>query len=495
MVFNNNVTYATQSIPLDINYNVYFVNATGGNLIYTLPNITCDGINFLLTRNDSNNTSTVTINVGDASSIFYNAAAGTGSIQLSTLSSIIIESYNANWYVSQFSVGPTGPTGATGTTGPIGFTGPTGFTGNTGVTGPTGMSLQPIANVDYLSLGMAQTGSISVTSNDYVPAGVASIAIIAPPNPNYEGTASVTGSNILFIPAPRFTSTSIFGYSLTDNNGLTASAAIKININLSYSGTAAGGNTGLYYIAGATASSNINSINVISGATSAAFTLPTATTAFASNLNDALIYYTGLSGSTVTSINAYDIVLGTGFVVIGTGATGPTSLLGALGLTAGYTISGLAYDQTNNFLYTIPGTGTVISQIAMRPYNRYITPGQQTFVSVPLTITGTGMSGTSNWNGAIVEPETGYIYATVSNTGTNYVLKITPQNYSVLFGLTGLTGSSPFRIGYANNSNIYISNSAGAFSLINVNSGMLATTTGGSGPNNILSLGTPLYNN
>lgn len=536
MVQLNNIQYLNSSGDLTTFYDFYIIDASNSSLSLNLPLITADGMNFVVVRNDTIASNTVTINSPNL--IYVNGNTGSSSIVMEPLSSLTLEAYNFNWYSCQYAISPTGPTGATGITGntgptgdtgatgntgptgptgndgPMGPTGPTGVTGATGAmgaTGPTGASIQqPIANIDFLLLKVATTGTIAVTANDYLPTGLSSIGISAPPNPNYEGTATIDGLNVIFTPAPRFESTSIFGYYLTDNNGLTASAPIKVNVDLSYSATG-GGSTGLYYLAGDTGTTGgtgnqIISINATGGTQSSLFTLSTSTNSLASNMNDQLIYYTGYSGTTgtiSTQILAYDPIFNTSFPFIGIGVSGTSGLTADLGLPTDYNISALAYDQTNNFLYTFPSSGNVISQIAPRPYDRYYNANLQTYVSAPLTISGTGVTGSTTWYGACVEPETGYIYAMIGTTGFNttpYLVKIMPQNYSVISAVQSIvpTNVPPFNIGYANNKNIYITSGTNptVFYKLNVNSASLTVTPTGvtSGPSNILSLATPLYN-
>lgn len=401
--------------------------------------------------------------------------------------------------------GPTGSIGPTGSTGTIGATGITGITGGQGEVGPTGTNGPTIiANIDFLLNPMATVGTIPVTLNDFVPAGIASIGIIAPPNPNFEGLAATSGLNVIFTPAPRFEDTAVFGYSVTDNTGLTASAAIKINVDLSFLEIPE-----IYYTTGTT---SVNRLNVNTFNFGPVFTLGQSTNVIASNQNDHLIYFTTVVAGS-SSIIAYDPIFGVEFIFVpralalqdvipGNGPIVDIGFAGSLGLTAGYNISSMGYDQQRNFLYVVPTFGNVISQIAPRPYDRYGTPGIQTFTSVPLTISGTGISPSSGWLGVTVEQETGYLYATTNIGETNFIVKINPYDSTVV---ASSILSSPYNmawsISFANDGNIYLSTAGNAkFILIISNTATLVVSEienpgGPTEPKGIINLTQPLFNN
>jgi uncharacterized repeat protein (TIGR01451 family) len=85
----------------------------------------------------------------------------------------------------------------------------------------------PVALNDAASTPVNTSVTIPVLANDSDPDGQAlSIVNVSPTN----GTASITGTNVLFNPATNFIGTATIGYTISDGNGGTNSALIIINV-------------------------------------------------------------------------------------------------------------------------------------------------------------------------------------------------------------------------------------------------------------------------
>ncbi|CAH6418364.1 Hypothetical protein HVR_LOCUS115 [uncultured virus] len=340
---------------------------------------------------------------------------------------------------------------------------------------------------------MASTGTVNVLANDSALNGInaATLAIIAPPNPFFEGTATVATPNIIYTPAPRFQDTSVFGYSVMDNAGNLGSAAVKVNVDLTFDFTPE------VYVVTSGAPTNVIAIDTTTGATVAvAFVLPTnATGGIAANRNDHLMYFAGLSGGTAF-IGAFDPITNGSFQLA---PTGGVSLTTALGLPAAFTIAGMGYDQQRNLLYAVPGTGSVISQIAPRPYDRYVTPGVQSYTAAALTI-GAPIVVATNWFDVTVEPETGYLYATITDaaSGLPALVKINPFNSTVIVIVIGgavlTTLTTPIGIAHGNDGNIYLYGNNGAGAMIS-NTSTLELTAIPASAIGITDMSDPLFNN
>lgn len=97
---------STTSGNLDVNYDTYLINATGGNLIYTLPPIVNDGMNFIINRQDK---STNTVTIGTTGSDIIVLTAGTTATSVQVTECIQLKSYQLSWYLVENSVTATFP--------------------------------------------------------------------------------------------------------------------------------------------------------------------------------------------------------------------------------------------------------------------------------------------------------------------------------------------------------------------------------------------------
>ena len=232
----------------------------------------------------------------------------------------------------------------------------------------------------------------------------------------------------------------------------------------------------------------INRVQPITGVTVPIFILDTNSTGIASNRNDHLIYYVPSSG---TGIRGFDPTPSSiAFTYF------PFGSISTIGLPGGYSISGIGYDQTRNFLYTTPSVGNVIGQIAPRPYDRYGAPGSQSFTSAPLTITGSPIAITTLWYDITVEPETGYCYSIVANGGIFSIVKFSPFSTTVLASANVIGPLvQPYAIAHSNDGNIYYANGLGTLFVITDTSTLTSIATGGTTFANPLDFSDPLYNN
>ena len=83
----------------------------------------------------------------------------------------------------------------------------------------------PVAVNDFASTPKNMAVTIPVLGNDYDPDGnLLRIAGVSPTN----GTAAISGTNVLFTPATNFLGAAFVGYAITDGNGGTNSALITI---------------------------------------------------------------------------------------------------------------------------------------------------------------------------------------------------------------------------------------------------------------------------
>ncbi len=89
-------------------------------------------------------------------------------------------------------------------------------------------NIPPIANPDSSSMTENTTNTVSPLVNDVVqtPGGSLSLLNVSPTN----GTANISGNNIIFVPTLNFRGTATIGYVITDNVGGTNSAVITITV-------------------------------------------------------------------------------------------------------------------------------------------------------------------------------------------------------------------------------------------------------------------------
>ena len=99
---------------------------------------------------------------------------------------------------------------------------------NTGLITVTVTNLPPLANPDSYTTLENSTNTFSPLTNDVVltPGGVLSIVSVAATN----GTATISGTNIIFTPANNFTGTATIGYTITDGIGGTNSSLITVTV-------------------------------------------------------------------------------------------------------------------------------------------------------------------------------------------------------------------------------------------------------------------------
>ena len=86
----------------------------------------------------------------------------------------------------------------------------------------------PVANPDNYVISENTTNTFSPLTNDVVrtPGGVLSIVNVVATN----GTATISGTNVVFTPALNFFGTATIGYTITDNVGGTNSAVITVTV-------------------------------------------------------------------------------------------------------------------------------------------------------------------------------------------------------------------------------------------------------------------------
>lgn len=467
MVKLDNISYITTDTNLTFLDNIYLIDASSNNIIITLPNIVCDGSNFLLLRVDSTNN---IVQVNGPNPI------NGGPLVLSKNQTCKLYSVNYEWYIEYANIKITGPTGSTGYTGSNGVSGPMGPTGNIGpqgntgligstgiqslVTGPTGPVI--IINIDNTSGGVtaavagfdnvAVTGHVNVLTNDIIGSNIETINISAPPNPTYEGSVSFTGTtgNIIFKPAPRLLKNGIYGYDIT-TDGVTGSNLIFTNVNLKY----ASNFPAVLYCA---VSTTIMKLNVNTTAVSTFLSLGSyVAQEMAVNLNDSLMYI-----SNGTSIIVYDLILNITWTLANT--------IVPLGLSS---FSSLEYDNDRNILWLAPfNASTNWAKLSMRPYDRYNNPGVQTYTFTNIKFNIPSMNGTGD---VVSEPETGYLYIGINSSGTHLIYKLNPYNGTVLAHITFSGGINLVR---ATNNNIYALGSSPLYEMVNTATCFCVSTGG-----------------
>jgi hypothetical protein len=331
------------------------------------------------------------------------------------------------------STGPTGAAGITGAIGPTGQTGAAGVTGDTGITGPTGPTGPELPQVgngfDLINVGATGSVDIAAVTTFGPGAAFASLAIDAPPHAQVEGTATVFGSTVTFIPAPRFLSSSVFGVRVTDTLGNEGSGMVKINTDLTFSSTP------LVLVANNT--NTLIIVDPVTGTVMGTIVGSVLIDEIASNLADALIYF-NVGGTSL--ILAYDFVLNITFLLVDLSAP-PYNFA---------TINALGYDPVRNILYAAGANDSRWVFIYPRPYDRYVTPGVQTFTATiqpfPVSLVGRIPEDFA------VESESGFVYAGLS--APNQVIKINPVANVVL--IAGAVLPAVPTLDFGNDGNIYL---------------------------------------
>jgi len=89
-------------------------------------------------------------------------------------------------------------------------------------------NVPPLANPDSYAVAENTTNTFSPLTNDVVrtPGGVLAIVSVSPTN----GTATISGTNVIFTPTPNFVGTATIGYTITDGLGGTNSALVTVNV-------------------------------------------------------------------------------------------------------------------------------------------------------------------------------------------------------------------------------------------------------------------------
>src|SRR6185503_11184757 len=92
----------------------------------------------------------------------------------------------------------------------------------------TGANDPPIARDDFTNTVEDVSVTIQALVNDSdVDGDTLTITSVSPTN----GTASISGTNVVFTPAADFVGTATFGYSISDGNGGSASALITVTVS------------------------------------------------------------------------------------------------------------------------------------------------------------------------------------------------------------------------------------------------------------------------
>ncbi len=96
------------------------------------------------------------------------------------------------------------------------------------VTATTVTNIPPVANPDFYAITENTTNTFSPLANDQVQSlgGVLSLTAVHPTN----GTALISGTNVVFTPAVNFRGTATIGYSITDGLGGTNGSLIAVTV-------------------------------------------------------------------------------------------------------------------------------------------------------------------------------------------------------------------------------------------------------------------------
>lgn len=94
MVLASNINLITTTTTLSPREDVYLINATAGSITLTLPNITCNGMHYLLKRTDLITTSVVTLQ-GTGGQLID----GLATASILPNSNFRVQSYGTAWYI------------------------------------------------------------------------------------------------------------------------------------------------------------------------------------------------------------------------------------------------------------------------------------------------------------------------------------------------------------------------------------------------------------
>jgi hypothetical protein len=88
----DHVTLVSTSTTLNVDFDTYLVDASGGSITLTVPSASADGQHFFINRIDSTDANTLTITSQDTIN-------GASSIMLAAKSDVEIDSFNGVWYL------------------------------------------------------------------------------------------------------------------------------------------------------------------------------------------------------------------------------------------------------------------------------------------------------------------------------------------------------------------------------------------------------------
>jgi hypothetical protein len=455
MVSTTNIYNVTSNTTLSSNYNTYIVNATNSNITLTLPLITCNGINFVIYRNDSTSNS-VTLNSSGSNVITTNSGFITNTINLSSQSVTNLQTYNNSWY----------------------FMIPTGVQGITGPTGPS-VPFPPVPNPDYYKGRTNQLIPINVVSGITgnfggidTPGGtltnptnaITSVTIVTPPS---FGTLTATGGvgSYTYRSDPRFTGLDQFMYKVTDSTGIMSknNAICYVNIlSLVPAGTGPSfsfcTDTSIY-----TSTNGVTGFLCTPSFPGGTGLTATSMNALAVNRDDNLLYYVLNNTSSANSgkIWAYDYVNNTEFLLVD---ANNSSAFGTTGIDFGFQSTTSGTYANYNYFIMVSNTSSyyIVNVNAYDPTTGGQTINSATKVSLGLTFQPIGLmmnpntnrlimagfTGTSGTTGLISTfvPYTGSIIKSVSFSGpTGYILApgVCSEIYAIANGTTSLLYINP----------------------------------------------------
>lgn len=268
----------------------------------------------------------------------------------------------------------------------------------------------------------------SVTNQNFLSFGnfpnpIDGMNIDVPFQPSTEGTATLTNQGIFnFYSAPRFSTSAIGSYRVTDIEGSMVSSIIKISCNQSFA-TSSG-------ILIANSTNQVYLYNVATG-TNTTITFPAVVNEIASDLSDMLLFIT--ISTSLTSIQVYDWVLGNQLI----GAINISTILSGIPTLVGSYITALSYDSNRNILYVGLSQGNYILALSLYPYTRYPTPSIPSYTYYLITLPTTSvLTNNAFVTDIAVEPNSGNLYFTAKNVAAVNVYLYLITNQGILLGST-----------------------------------------------------------
>uniref|UniRef100_A0A6C0C9L2 Uncharacterized protein n=1 Tax=viral metagenome TaxID=1070528 RepID=A0A6C0C9L2_9ZZZZ len=86
------ISWVTSSTTIDLGYNTFFVDATSGNILITIPENPGEGTNFMISRTDSSaNTVTIISTDGDINGLSTPVSLNLGQ-------NVLLGSSNGHWH-------------------------------------------------------------------------------------------------------------------------------------------------------------------------------------------------------------------------------------------------------------------------------------------------------------------------------------------------------------------------------------------------------------